>query len=72
MIGCTRLVIDASSGSERSVGSKNLHHEGDHGPVIVWNVTRQCNLACPHCYIDADSLTSTHELTGDEARLLID
>ncbi|MGZ7168970.1 MAG: radical SAM protein [Halobacteriota archaeon] len=72
MIGCTRLVIDASSGSERSVGSKSLHYEGDHGPVIVWNVTRQCNLACPHCYIDADSLTSTQELTGDEARLLID
>ncbi len=72
MIGCTRLVVEALSGSERSVGSKSLHYRGDHGPVIVWNVTRQCNLACPCCYIDAASLTSSHELTGDEARSLID
>lgn len=72
MIGCTRLVDDASSGSERSVGNKSLHYDGDHGPVVVWNVTRQCNLACPYCYIDAVSLTSSHELSGAEARSLID
>jgi len=27
----------------------------DQKPVVVWNVTRQCNLKCAHCYIDADS-----------------
>ncbi len=72
MIGCTRLVVNASNGSGRLVGSKSLHYAGDHGPVVVWNVTRQCNLACPYCYIDAASLVSNHELTGDEARSLID
>jgi len=22
-------------------------------PVVMWNLTRQCNLACRHCYMDA-------------------
>lgn len=22
-------------------------------PVVMWNLTRRCNLACSHCYMDA-------------------
>lgn len=24
-------------------------------PVVMWNITRHCNLACSHCYMDANS-----------------
>jgi len=46
---------------------------GASGPVIVYNCTARCNLACAHCYSasgpDADT---ADELTGDEARALLD
>lgn len=34
-------------------------------PVVVWNCTRRCNLACLHCYSDSDSRKHP-ELTGAE------
>jgi radical SAM protein with 4Fe4S-binding SPASM domain len=40
--------------------------------VLSWNVTRKCNLKCPHCYINATNKGSIHELTTDEAKNLID
>ena len=27
-----------------------LHYSADKKPVVVWNVTRRCNLHCGHCY----------------------
>lgn len=47
----------------------------DYKPYIVsWNVTRRCNLLCPHCYIDSTARLEQNnsELTTEEARLLID
>lgn len=38
-----------------------------HGPVVVWNITRTCNLHCIHCYSDSDSVHYAGELTTDEA-----
>lgn len=43
-----------------------------HGPVVVWNITRTCNLRCRHCYSDSDSSTQENELTTREALSLID
>ncbi len=40
--------------------------------VLSWNVTRKCNLKCPHCYINATNKGSIHELATDEAKNLID
>ncbi len=40
--------------------------------VLSWNVTRKCNLKCPHCYINADNKASINELTTEEAKNLID
>ncbi|HOF96766.1 MAG TPA: radical SAM protein [Methanoculleus sp.] len=43
------------------------------GPRIVsWNVTARCNLACAHCYIDADGEGSPGELDTAEGMALID
>lgn len=47
----------------------------DYKPYIVsWNVTKRCNLLCPHCYIDSTQRLEqdNSELTTEEARLVID
>jgi len=41
-------------------------------PVMVWNVTRRCNLACHHCYSASDGARASNELSTDEARTMID
>ncbi|HDD46016.1 MAG TPA: radical SAM protein [Candidatus Aenigmarchaeota archaeon] len=40
--------------------------------LIVWNLTRQCNLRCKHCYENATSTAGKDELTTDEAKQAID
>ncbi|MFB3889253.1 MAG: radical SAM protein [Candidatus Bathyarchaeia archaeon] len=40
--------------------------------VVSWNLTRRCNLKCPHCYINAAASESTDELTTEESKRLID
>ncbi|HEV7484868.1 MAG TPA: radical SAM protein [Thermoanaerobaculia bacterium] len=42
------------------------------GPVVVWNATRTCNLACIYCYADAETARFANELTTDEARAMIE
>jgi radical SAM protein with 4Fe4S-binding SPASM domain len=41
-------------------------------PVVVWNATRACNLACAHCYASAKSSPASDELDHDEAVAFID
>jgi len=43
----------------------------DKRPVVVWNTTRRCNLACLHCYADAKAEPDLGELTTQEARSVI-
>ena len=40
-------------------------------PVVVWNITRTCNLKCVHCYSDSENKKYTGELTTDEGKALI-
>ncbi len=77
MIGCTKLLC------QRVTVSETLHHErggstpphllqftADLRPIVVWNITRRCNLACKHCYLDAQPEAGS-ELTTSEARTFI-
>ncbi|MBI5642676.1 MAG: radical SAM protein [Deltaproteobacteria bacterium] len=41
-------------------------------PVIVWNTTRLCNLACAHCYSSSGGGSYGDELTTDEGLGLIE
>lgn len=41
-------------------------------PVVAWNCTEACNLACRHCYSDAGSKRGAEELTTAEARGMIE
>lgn len=41
-------------------------------PVVVWNLTKQCNLYCDHCYASADSDVAPGELSTTEGKRLLD
>lgn len=40
--------------------------------LISWNLTKQCNLECNHCYMDADGKSGKDELSTEAARVVID
>jgi AdoMet-dependent heme synthase len=40
--------------------------------VMSWNVTRECNMKCSHCYINATEGKLCNELTTKEGKALID
>jgi len=40
--------------------------------ILSWNVTRECNLKCNHCYINAADKKLENELTTEEGKRLID
>jgi radical SAM protein with 4Fe4S-binding SPASM domain len=41
-------------------------------PVVVWNATKRCNLACVHCYAGAETERAPGELSTAEAKGLLD
>ena len=41
-------------------------------PIVVWNITRTCNLRCVHCYADAHAQTYPGELTLEQCFAVID
>ncbi|MBU1107569.1 MAG: radical SAM protein [Candidatus Riflebacteria bacterium] len=41
-------------------------------PVVVWNVSKRCNLKCIHCYANSDCNTAPDELSFAEGQVLID
>jgi 12,18-didecarboxysiroheme deacetylase len=49
-----------------------LQFSADKRPVVVWNITRRCNLRCVHCYAQADNAAFSEELTLDEGKALMD
>jgi len=49
-----------------------LQFSADKKPVIVWNMTRRCNLKCIHCYSSSQNIDYQGELTTGEARVMID
>ena len=49
-----------------------LQFSKDKRPVVVWNVTRRCNLKCVHCYAHAKNVHFDNELSTDQGKALID
>jgi 12,18-didecarboxysiroheme deacetylase len=48
-----------------------LQFSADKKPVVVWNVTRRCNLRCVHCYAHAKDQPDADELTTDQGKSLL-
>lgn len=40
--------------------------------IMSWNVTRECNMKCSHCYINASGKKLDNELNTDEAKKVMD
>jgi len=49
-----------------------LQFSKDKRPVVVWNVTRRCNLKCVHCYAHAKNVSDNNELSTTDGQNLID
>ncbi len=49
-----------------------LQFSSDKRPVVVWNITRRCNLKCIHCYAQAKDHSFAGELSTEDGRRLID
>lgn len=55
----------------KDVEDSLIRFSSDLRPVVMWNLTRQCNLDCRHCYLDAKD-PHPDELTLKEGKELID
>ena len=62
MIGVSKLYCGAVEAGDvlryrdrraQDLPSHLLQFSADKKPVVVWNVTKQCNLKCLHCYAKA-------------------
>ncbi len=52
---------------------RHLRHDPRQRPfIVIWEVTRACQLACVHCRADAIPLRDPLELTTDQGRGLLD
>ncbi len=76
MISLTKLLLD-----REHFGDRLRYHGGAPapagaapglGPVVVWNCTRACNLACRHCYASATPGESANELSTEEGRAFLE
>ncbi|MHB1011090.1 MAG: TIGR04053 family radical SAM/SPASM domain-containing protein [Propionibacteriaceae bacterium] len=57
--------------TDRSV--RRLHHDSSERPfIVIWEVTRACQLVCTHCRADAIRTRSPLELSTREGRALLD
>ncbi len=80
MIGISKLYCgtvepsDALRYSRESgqLPSHLLQFSKDKKPVVVWNITRRCNLKCVHCYAQSKDQEYSNELTTDEGKKIID
>ena len=58
--------------SSEKLPSHLLQFSKDKKPVVVWNMTKRCNLRCIHCYAGAGDGKKIRELTTKEAKEMID
>ena len=80
MIGISKLYCGTVEPSDalrygrrsKDLPSHLLQFSADKRPVVVWNVTRACNLRCVHCYAKAKKQGEAGELTYKEGITLLD
>ena len=80
MIGISKLYCGTEEPSDalrygrlsKDLPSHLLQFSADKKPVVVWNMTRACNLKCIHCYAHAVARSREKELTTEQAKSMID
>ncbi len=79
MIGISKLYCGAVEASDalrygreaKKLPSHLLQFSIDKKPVVVWNMTRRCNLKCVHCYAQARDLHGLDEIGTEQAKAVI-
>ena len=80
MIGISKLYCGAVEPADVLRYNRDGKHMPSHllqfaavkRPVVVWNMTRRCNLRCLHCYSQSRDEAYPDELTTAEGKALID
>lgn len=74
MLNLTRLLCDLEQPADA------LRYGRGHGapasaatrkPVVVWNITRRCNLRCLHCYSDSAARSYPGELSWEQCQAVV-
>jgi len=75
MINLTRLLCGVAQPADAlryGMGHGAPVSAAERRPIVVWNITRRCNLKCVHCYSDSDAHDYPGELTWEQNRAVID
>ena len=82
MLSVSNLLCDYQAGNERlryghtgKRAVRDIESDPFHGaprPVVVWAVTKACNLRCVHCYASATPGPAPNELSNAEGYALLD
>jgi len=79
MINVTKLYCGIESSSDPLRYGHKVGHEHEvppsareRKPIVVWTMTRRCNLHCVHCYSDSENRDYPGELTFDEAKRILE
>ena len=78
MLSLSNILCDHHAGNE---ALRYGHRSAKHGmriadatprPVVVWAITKACNLRCVHCYASAGADAAPEELSHEEGKALLD
>lgn len=80
MIGISKLYCGSVEPSDAlrygrhsgKLPSHLLQFSKDKKPVVVWNMTKRCNLKCVHCYAQAVSPDGQDEISTAQGKAIID
>lgn len=69
MIDITKLYL----GQPGQADKLRYRYQGpNRKPIVVWNITQNCNLSCLHCYANATLARNSREITTEAAKKVID
>ncbi len=60
------------SGSGEKPGEVVPKKASERKPIVVWNITRNCNLKCVHCYNDSGVGKAFNDVTTEQAKAVLD
>jgi MoaA/NifB/PqqE/SkfB family radical SAM enzyme len=75
MINVTKLYCGQSQPADAlryGQGQGAPRSAAERRPIVVWNITRRCNLRCLHCYSDSEAREYPGELSLEQCRAVID
>ena len=78
MLSVTRLLCDQPTpGDDLRYGEKSQKHgmrvkSVHQRPIVIWNITRTCNLHCAHCYAASHDEVYPGELSTAQAKEVLD